>query len=180
MKQKLLLIILLGLLVNLKTKAQTAYYPNQVSIQYGVFSTAFLDLYYNSIFQSSSFNVSNRIGPVGVSYNHSVTPRIRLGASFIYEERKFSYTDYWSSSQILQYSLNPKAFTFAGEFTFMYGINGFVRPYGKIAPGVSLREYDWGNSPYGYDYLTEKETVFSLHLTPIGFEFGNEICGFLS
>lgn len=178
MKQKLLLIILIGLLINFKIKAQTVYYPNQASLQYGFFSTAFLDLYYSFFSGVSDINISQRTGPVGVAYQHSLTPRLRLGASFIYEGREVRLIDFTNSVNGTVYTFNPKAFTVAAEFTVMYGINGFARPYGKIAPGVSFRDYNWEAAGTVYQGLDENEKRFSLQFTPIGVEVGNEICGF--
>jgi hypothetical protein len=182
MKKQILSLLLVLLIANI-CKSQIAYYNHQVSVQYGSGSTTYLDI---SLWEENPpvTEVLNRFGPIGVSYNYSVTPRLRLGGSFVYQTQTKTYIQYdYLQPSIVSYAYTSKsnAFVFSGDFLFIYGIRHKVRPYGKISLGYE-------NLSFENEYSIPKNTTFSennnykglvLQFTPIGMEFGEQICGFV-
>lgn len=158
-KKIILLIFFSCLAIPFKLRAQSYYYPNQISLQYGIGT-----LYQ---FVGSAYGDGNGFGPVGITYHHSNNPKSRKGFSILYNaqarvphESGFPFVD------------NVRV-TLAYDYLRIYHSNNKVNLYGKVSVGINLFEDDVSDIELFNLYFLPSTAI-----VPFGLEVGNPFCGF--
>lgn len=167
------------LILSYQGKAQIAYYQHQISAQYGLASTAYIQW---SSSESTSNSTSSFFGPVGLSYHYSLSPRVRLGTSILYGRQNYTSTYYDASGSRATLSATDyqnRYVFFTGDFLYMYGVRNIVRPYFKVSIGGNFKKETIQDVLKNNESITNQYTMLTMQLTPIGLEFGESICGFI-
>ena len=152
---------------------------HNVSIGYGVVSNDQIIVTMSMIFASlsdqifgdKSYDESLYIGPLILSYHHTLASneRISLGGSFAFDHAKFKNDE--NAADVITFN----AFTLAPEFKFKYlNPENSFNLYGLLGVGGTMMAYKY--------HETNNSNIaphFNFQISPIGFEYGRKVKGFL-